>query len=386
MRNPYFVADSATVTVMRPLASSVFGEYNLTIPEGLSIEDFYALSAPDNKLGYVGRLSPRRVGGLARRFMRADVAVTTVNPHDPAWIPDSNVDKTLTEAAKRVASDFFLESDITRAGLGTWREFEDFTVGDRVDVEIFGQMVRLPVTRIEPTVSDFSATDVVVHVGGQLVDDKAARLAENASIQKAVLQDQKELAGLKTQVAAAQSSADKAQAAAGEADDKAQAAAGEAGQAQSAADAAREVADETARALARENQKRILENEAFASALGIYYDRTRPQTGRIGNHAGVLTWRSAKLELPGGLLKNETIFTAENTADVGYVGVRAVLIARIDAIKHYTDSFEHNVTKDKPRDGLRLSAENILSLTVTIYPQFDFSAILADERRKRGLI
>lgn len=385
MRRPYFVADSATVTVMRPLASSVFGEYNLTIPEGMNVEDFYELSAPDNKLGYVGRLSGRRVGGLARRFMRADVAVTTINPHDPAWIPESNVDKTLTAAAKRVASDFFLESDITRAGLGSWREFEDFTVGDRVDVEIFGQVVRLPVTRIEPIVSDFSATDVVVHVGGQIVDDKAARLAENVAIQKAVLQDQKELVGLKTQVAAAQSSADKAQAAAGEADDKAVTADGKAGRAQSSADAAREVADETARALAVENRQRILEQEAFTSALKLYHERTLPQTGRIGNHAGTLTWRSAKLELPGGLLKNEAILTAENTDDVGYVGVRAVLIARIDAVKHYTDSFELNVTKDKPQDRLWRFAENVVSLTVTIYTQFDFGAILADERRKRGL-
>ena len=85
------------------------------------------------------------------------------------------------------------------------------------------------------------------------------------------------------------------------------------------------------------------------------------------------------------MLKNEAILTAENTDDVGYVGVRAVLIARIDAVKHYTDSFELNVTKDNPRDRLWLFAENVVSLTVTIYTQFDFGAILADERRKRGL-
>ena len=85
------------------------------------------------------------------------------------------------------------------------------------------------------------------------------------------------------------------------------------------------------------------------------------------------------------MLKNEAFLTAENTDDVGYAGVRAVLIARIDAVKHYTDSFELNVTKDKPRDSLWRFAENVVSLTVTIYPHFDFGAILADERRKRGL-
>lgn len=41
---PYFVAESATVTVMRPLASTAYGKYSLEVPEGLDLEDVYTLS------------------------------------------------------------------------------------------------------------------------------------------------------------------------------------------------------------------------------------------------------------------------------------------------------------------------------------------------------
>ena len=385
MATPVFTAEKAAVTILRPLASSAYGKYTLELPEGIDPDTVHTFDAPDNELGYVARLTNRRVGGLARRFVRADVQVTADDPSDDTWAPDSDVDKVLGDAAGRVASDFFLESDITRPGLGQWREFEDFDIGTKAWVEVFSQRVKLPITRIEPFVSELSVTDVKVHLGGQLVSNEQARLAENSAINRALIQDRKDLVGLGQQLTkttkaaeAAGAQASAAQESAARADSKAQVADGK-------AEAAQEVADQTARALALENRQRILEQEAFTSALKLYHERTLPQTGRIGNHAGTLTWRSAKLELPGGLLKNEAILTAENTDDVGYVGVRAVLIARIDAVKHYTDSFELNVTKDNPRDRLWLFAENVVSLTVTIYTQFDFGAILADERRKRGL-
>ena len=64
---PYFVADSAQVTVLRSLASTAFGKYNLTLPEGVNLEDVYEVAAPGNELAYVSSLGPRkRVGGMFR--------------------------------------------------------------------------------------------------------------------------------------------------------------------------------------------------------------------------------------------------------------------------------------------------------------------------------
>ena len=41
MPRPYFVADQATVTVLKPVASSAFGSYKLSVPEDVDIDDIY---------------------------------------------------------------------------------------------------------------------------------------------------------------------------------------------------------------------------------------------------------------------------------------------------------------------------------------------------------
>lgn len=194
MATPYFVADAASVTVLRSLASTSFGKYNLTLPDGVDLEDVYEVSAEGNELAYVASLGARRrVGGMFRRFVRADVNVTADGED---MVPASDVERVLNDAEKRVSGDFFLESDITRAGLGPWRPFVDFNVGDIANVEIWGRVVPLVVTRIEPKRTEHSDEDWAVHVGGQLLSDAEARLAENADIYNAVVSDRRDLAGL----------------------------------------------------------------------------------------------------------------------------------------------------------------------------------------------
>lgn len=194
MATPYFVADSASVTVLRSLASTAFGKYNLTLPDGVDLEDVYEVSAEGNELAYVASLGARcRVGGMFRRFVRADVNVTAQGED---MVPASDVERVLNDAEKRVSGDFFLESEITKAGLGPWVPFVDFNVGDIANVEIWGRVVPLVVTRIEPKRTEHSDEDWAVHVGGQLLSDAEARLAENADIYSAVVSDRRDLAGL----------------------------------------------------------------------------------------------------------------------------------------------------------------------------------------------
>lgn len=208
MATPYLVADSAQVTVLRSLASTAFGKYGLKLSEGIDLEDVYEVSAAGNELAYVSSLgSKRRVGGMFRRFVRADVNVTAQGED---MVPASDVERVLDEAAKRVSGDFFLESDISKAGLGPWVPMVDFHVGDIANVEIWGRVVPLAVTRIEPKRTDHSDEDWSVHVGGQLLSDSEARLAENADIYNAVVEDRRDLAGLKPQVSKAQSTAEQA--------------------------------------------------------------------------------------------------------------------------------------------------------------------------------
>ena len=221
MRRPYLIAESPQVTVLRSLASTAFGKANVTLPDGVEMDSVFTPSAPGNELGYVAALnSEKRVGGMFRRFVRADVDITAKGADAPA----SDVEQVLDEAAKRTSGEFFLESDITLAGLGDWVPLQDFQVGDLVDVEIWGMVVPMRVTRIEPIVSDHSIVDWRVHVGGQLVSDEDALLAANATIHRVLVEDRRDLAGLSERVVAAQSSADAAGESARVADSKAVAA------------------------------------------------------------------------------------------------------------------------------------------------------------------
>ena len=221
MRRPYLIAESPQVTVLRSLASTAFGKVSVTLPEGVEMGGIFTPSAPGNELGYVAALdSKKRVGGMFRRFVRADVSITAKGAPAPA----SDVEQVLDEAAKRTSGEFFLESDITLAGLGDWVPLQDFQVGDLVDVEIWGMVVPMRVTRIEPIVSDHSVVDWRVHVGGQLVSDEDALLAANATIHRVLVEDRRDLAGLSERVVAAQSAADAAGESARVADGKAKAA------------------------------------------------------------------------------------------------------------------------------------------------------------------
>lgn len=295
----YLVADSASVTVLRSVASTAYGNYNLNLPDGINLEDIHQTDAPGNQLGYVSTLTKKRVGRFFRRFIRADVNITAADPSDPFWVAESNVDEVLREAEERVAGDFFLESDISKAGLGAWRPFVDFNVGDIVAVEIWGQVVYLPVTRIEPIISDHDIIDWKVHVGGQLISNDDARIAENKVIYRALIEDRRELVNVSAtartankKAETADSKAETADRKAETADSKAEGADKKAEEADSKAQGAQETAD-TADRKAEDAQKAV---DTVATLLDPIMDfgQSYMPTGLGFNDSGRLPFRAQR--------------------------------------------------------------------------------------------
>ncbi|MDC7086735.1 hypothetical protein PQG67_07200 [Corynebacterium pseudodiphtheriticum] len=205
MSMPYFVATAPKVTVLRSLASTAFGVRKVDYPDGVGAPE---LDHESHEPGYVAALQGKRVGGFARRFIRADVSIVA-DGGDKA--PFSDVERVLDDAAKRTSGEFFLETEVASPGLGPWLPFVDFQVGDLARVEVFGTPVVLPVTRIAPGVDDAGHESWTVHLGGQLVSDEQARLAESEQIRRNVDESWRELANVKAEAAKAHARAEQAE-------------------------------------------------------------------------------------------------------------------------------------------------------------------------------
>lgn len=205
MSMPYFVATAPKVTVLRSLASTAFGVRKVDYPDGVDTPE---LDHESHEPGYVAALQGKRVGGFARRFIRADVNIVA-DGGDKA--PFSDVERVLDDAAKRTSGEFFLETEVAQSGLGPWVPFVDFQVGDMARVEVFGTPVVLPVTRIAPGVDDAGHESWTVHLGGQLVSDEQARLAESEQIRRNVDESWRELANVKAEAAKAHARAEQAE-------------------------------------------------------------------------------------------------------------------------------------------------------------------------------
>lgn len=205
MSMPYFVATAPKVTVLRSLASTAFGVRKVDYPDGVGAPE---LDHESHEPGYVAALQGKRVGGFARRFIRADVSIVA-DGGDKA--PFSDVERVLDDAAKRTSGEFFLETEVASPDLGPWLPFVDFQVGDLARVEVFGTPVVLPVTRIAPGVDDAGHESWTVHLGGQLVSDEQARLAESEQIRRNVDESWRELANVKAEAAKAHARAEQAE-------------------------------------------------------------------------------------------------------------------------------------------------------------------------------
>lgn len=188
------IADGGEMTVLRDLAAFSYGRWSVDWPE--SVPDEQRPELPDDRdFGYASKLK-QDPGRFGRRFVRADVTIKAQDFDDAGKpIPfsgESDVEETLDDAAKRTDGDVFFEREITRAGLGALVPRVDFDVDSVVPVLIWGKTIPSPVTSIEDVVEQGAVVDYRVHVGGQLLQDDAARERANREVEATIAQERRE--------------------------------------------------------------------------------------------------------------------------------------------------------------------------------------------------
>lgn len=188
------IADGGEMTVLRDLAAFSYGRWSVDWPE--SVPDEQRPELPDDRdFGYASKLK-QDPGRFGRRFVRADVTIKAQD-FDEAGKPipfsgESDVEETLDDASKRTDGDVFFEREITRAGLGALQPRVDFDVDSVVPVLIWGKTIPSPVTSIEDVVESGAVVDYRVHVGGQLLQDDAARERANREVERTIAQERRE--------------------------------------------------------------------------------------------------------------------------------------------------------------------------------------------------
>lgn len=188
------IADGGEMTVLRDLAAFSYGRWSVDWPE--SVPEDQRPELPDGRdFGYASKLK-KDPGRFGRRFVRADVTIKAQD-FDEAGKPipfsgESDVEETLDDAAKRTDGDVFFEREITRAGLGALVPRVDFDVDSVVPVLIWGKTIPAPVTSIEDVVEQGAVVDYRVHVGGQLLQDDAARERANREVERTIAQERRE--------------------------------------------------------------------------------------------------------------------------------------------------------------------------------------------------
>ena len=216
------VADGGEMTVLRSLASDVYGKYDVAWPDNVP-EEIRPKLPDDRAFGYASRLGEDR-GRMGRRFIRTDISVQAAEYGPNGMLPYtgySDVEATLDAAAKKTSGDVFFGREFTREHLGSLEPWVDFKVGDKIPVEIWGKLLEPTVVSIEAVTDHGAVIDWRVRAGDTLLKDDDARERTLRDLERDMAQEirerQGDVAKVRQTANAAKSTADDAKQDAGEA-------------------------------------------------------------------------------------------------------------------------------------------------------------------------
>lgn len=306
------VADGGEMTVLRSLASDVYGKYDVSWPDNVP-EEIRPKLPDDRAFGYASRLGEDR-GRMGRRFIRTDIAVQAAEYGPNGMLPYtgySDVEATLEAAAKKTNGDVFFGREFTREHLGSLEPWVDFKVGDTIPVEIWGKLLELTVVSIEAVTDHGAVIDWRVRAGDTLLKDDEARERTLRDLERDMAQEirerQGDVAKVRQTANAAKSTADDAKRESGEAKQTA----GEAKEAasnaeQALADAKGIIHTSLEEAAAAEERGRGYAQEAYD-----YYEKAR---GSYQDALGAVDEVNRLVNESDGILdKNEALFENVDT-------------------------------------------------------------------------
>lgn len=172
-------APGGDVTVGRTTASYVYGSFTVRFPEGTTQQE------ADTRIqnAFIYRPDNRSTGRFDVSFVRADATVDLA-------ANTSDFETILEAAQKRVEGDTFFEQDLLV--FGRLRPGVDFKVGEIAHVSRWGKQIPAPITACDVVVDDQHHRGWRVHVGGQMVQDAAARKTSNDQILQQIAQERQQ--------------------------------------------------------------------------------------------------------------------------------------------------------------------------------------------------
>ncbi|CAB0640292.1 hypothetical protein CIP107575_00791 [Corynebacterium diphtheriae] len=385
---PALIADGGELTVVRRLAFFVYGYWDVDWPD-----DFEPPKLEEGlRLGYVGLLNESDPGLSARRFIREDVSITATNDQtEPPELGTSNVEEIFDTAVSKASGEVFFEKDITNAGLGRLRPLTDFFVGDRVPVFLWGRILAGQlITAIDCIGTATEPVGYRVHVGGQVLGDAVARARQKKDMQRDIAAERRarlrDVGGVSSVASAAKDAAKVADRKAEDADAKAETADSKAEDALEKWRQQKDELDQVQSELIRKNAEwnrlqdaGLKELEAQQEAMKRYVELSKPGTVTADSWDPV--W-AGPVQVSYPSRNRIQLYLSPSTA---IVGASVLGVARVSALSGYSFSFTADIRAGETVTPSVGSFEAFQQVSVTVHPIVNFAAILAEERRKRGL-
>ncbi|CAB0850066.1 hypothetical protein FRC0326_01490 [Corynebacterium diphtheriae] len=366
-------ADGGDMTVGRTIPVYVLGAFDVVLPEGREQEK------GDDRVrnGYIYRPPTPAAGSLDVGFVKADVKLDF-------GAKTSSLERVVDAAIRRTEGGVFFERDICQSGLGGFIPGRDFDLHDVIQVDVWGKLLPSPVTAIdyEGSVSQRSLA-ARVHVGGQMITDAEGLQAKTDAVLERVEAEKRQRLKSIGAVSRQAASASKAAAQAGSKAVTAQETAEDALEKwRRQKDELDQVQSELIRKNAEWNRLQdvgLKELEAQQEAMKRFVELSKPGTVTADSWDPV--W-AGPVQVSYPSRNRIQLYLSPSNA---IVGASVLGVARVKALSGYSFSFTADIRAGEALSPSVGSFEAFQQVSVTVHPIVNFAAILAEERRKRGL-